>query len=250
MENNTPRLVKYFQQINKIFLDVKRKDFESGKTQSRNNVTMKTISVKELVKEISPLYPEGKDWEITKEYMMNNQYEKKVVELLIEELKNNDGKFRDPIYVGVLNDDETKENLHVLNGTHRVVAHIIAGSTHVDVRLEDDEPVEHDSETVVLVNVTYKYNEEKDSDYDIFDEFADCLRSLRVNDKIWVTSDCVTGSNNSSLNFYYPIDSVIDTAIDEVIQQISQRIDEIVSESDLLREVFVAKTLKILEDDE
>ncbi len=160
------------------------------------------MKLSELTSTHRPTYPEPYTWDDTVNFMLNDPFEKEIVDLLVDTLRRK-GKFREPVSLG-LGDIEGVENTPVItDGTHRVCAHIIFGSDEVDVRFDEpytDEELE-DGRLPKFTELPIKDEGEESSyiaselffaapisDDDEWDLLFTLLRSFPISDDVWVTA--------------------------------------------------------------
>lgn len=209
---------------------------------------MKIVNVQDLITEVSPIYPEGRDWKITTEYMMNTPSEKKTVEDLIQQL-NAHGKFREPVYIGTAETEDGVEYSAILNGTHRIVAAIMSNLEKIDVTTERDSDEEYDEDKEEPTIIHCKFHliryEDKNKNDEIFDALFDNLRSFKLNDKIWVTTDIATGSEKG-INFYYEGAEFSE----ENLAIMNEKILAFVKNDEFCKDAYISHELLLLDEDE
>lgn len=176
------------------------------------NIQLRSIA--EIMEEYSPVYPESKKWEDTIKYLLNEPAEKETVEILIQELKR-DGKFREPILT-LQNDEGDK---YVGDGTHRLVAAYVAG--YEEILTADDY---FDDGNEELQNFTTLISSEEELDDDDIELIYDYLRSLKINDSIWITCGVAYQEKNKQ-GFYWDYDPQVSIEqINTIVKENLQRI--------------------------
>lgn len=154
--------------------------------------------VSELMQQYLPSYPEDNKWESTIEYLLHEPSEKETVEMLIEELKR-DGGFREPILA--IEDEETKQK-YIGDGTHRLVAAYLAG---YDTILTADS---YSTDIPENKSFTTLIGSETKLDSDDLELMFDYIRSLKVNDEIWITTS-ISFQEAQKQSFYWDYDPKI-----------------------------------------
>lgn len=193
-----------------------------------SNILRTTIALDELLELTSPVYPQPYNWDNTVAYMKSEPLDWQIVEELVRVLDSGD-KFREPVYVGYDTAWEDNEYYvpnkpHVGDGTHRVVAHIIYGSKMVDVEFEDLEDFDRDGEaedTVELENEdpeTYRFltttiifPEPLGESIEEEDLMFSTVRSFKVNDKLWLVSDMMSGTRDTEFVINWNCEEDIDS---------------------------------------
>lgn len=163
---------------------------------------MTKISLADLIVQYPPVYPNN-SWEETREHLVEDEHEGRIIAELVEVLKR-DGSFREPILIGAaVHDEHTDvcepncesedcevEVASVVNGTHRVVAHMLHGSEWVNIITEDELTYDENEDASYIVT---KIAIEPYDD-DVFDELFSALRSFPIDEDLWVESSCSSGS--------------------------------------------------------
>lgn len=154
----------------------------------------KSMRLSFLIDNYQPVYPEPYNWDSTVAYMMSDPTEKKTVLLLLAVLEK-EGKFREPVSLGTAEFDEDVEVFAVVNGTHRVVAHILHGDPEAEVftlREEDRPEYDWENDTSTGLSTSFLFAQPLDDEL-FFDRLFGLLRSFPVTEELWMTSD-VTSS--------------------------------------------------------
>ena len=141
-----------------------------------------------------PVYPLSGLWADTLQGMLDDPSEKAIVDELVAVLLSGKG-LREPVVVGISeffrssedeeNDEDGVEELAVVNGTHRVCAHMLSGVEDVFVVRSEDLPEFVDTETGVETVVTLS---EKIANEEEHDDVFGWLRSFPLNDDVWMES--------------------------------------------------------------
>ena len=154
-----------------------------------------------------PVYPYPEEgfpsWEETVDYMKNSPSDWVTVGQLSEDYINGTG-FRVPVRVGVA-DCNGSEYQAVLDGTHRVVTMILSGAEvieYVEDEEESETPASTGDDENVCLTVQLEFDPEGE-DNDLSDYFFDWLRSIRLNDEVWLTSDLAVGQVERTQFFYW-----------------------------------------------
>ena len=171
-----------------------------------------TVPLDTVVRDTRPVYPQPCYWESTVEYIKGDELEWETVRELIAVLERGES-FREPVYIGLAENaefDTGNPSAYVSDGTHRMVAHIVYGSPTVDVVYEvsdieddsDDESAEYEGGTYRVLCTTVEFADETSDDRS--DEVFNVLRSFKVSDDLWVTSD-VMSSRGSKFEFTWNV---------------------------------------------
>ena len=144
------------------------------------------MPLSELISQYSPVYPEGGSWDLTCDFLLNDEVDKEIVDTLVSVLKSGAG-LREPVVLGSRTDDEDDPEFPlVVNGTHRVCAHILAGVDTVlaayasDVYDVSADEVTNDHLMIeTVITFTPELNEE------VEDKIGDVLRSFEVDETTW-----------------------------------------------------------------
>lgn len=170
------------------------------------SVELMIMKLSELTSGYRPTYPAPYRWEDTVQYMLADPFEKEIVDYLVDTLRRK-GTFREPIFLGVADLDDDEDTPAVVNGTHRVCAHIIFGSLNVEVKF--DEPYTDEEladgrlpkfveESVVEEDSSYASTSivfaSPITDDDEWDTLFTLIRSFPLSDEVWVTSDVFSSS--------------------------------------------------------
>lgn len=206
---------------------------------------MKVLPLEEFLALYAPVYPsENRSWDTTVTYMMSDPSEKLIVEQLIEDWQR-DGHYRIPVFVGSAQwklDDDEEDIPSVRNGTHRVVASIVGKIPTVQFTWEDDPEYSYDEQNPIRVTILTK-----ESDDEFFSDFLfDSLRSFRLSEKEWVTTDYSFGTQIKVELFYEGVPPT-----EENIERVRLKVDDIIESSKYCNEVFsISADEYIYEDDE
>jgi hypothetical protein len=187
-----------------------------------------------LLETYNPVYPNGGSWEDTKNLLLSDKIEANIVHTLAEELTR-DKQFKEPIRIGMgygsLNpnnpnaeeEDDWLEVPYVLNGTHRVVAHMITGIQEVKV-LNDADIEDEDTESESYYPwLETEIQLAEDHHFVIDDDLVfGALRSFRLNPTTWVEADLISGSiehGKCSLVWHDLVDLVDFNELNVALQQ-------------------------------
>lgn len=140
------------------------------------------LLVSEIAQKYSPIYPEGKSWQKTVEWLYTE--EREFMKNLFESLTTEG--FRKPI---ILSTDEDEEAF-VLNGTHRMAIALYHGLVTLPARYGHEE-AEYNAK-YLYASITLKDSVSMSELEE--DKFMDVLRSWRLDAKTWVTSDVCSGA--------------------------------------------------------
>lgn len=169
------------------------------------DVIVEFMHLDDLMKNYKPVYPPSGVWEDTFKVLRDDPVEFNTVTTLVEELDKH-GEFRTPVILSsyeewlkseleyVYDPGEERDVYvpRVSDGTHRVYAHYLHAE-HKEVKTQ----VGYDSvegfvptivSTFVFPDVTYI----DDEAWDIFEK----VRSFKLSDEIWVTTDAMMSSGN------------------------------------------------------
>jgi len=185
---------------------------------------IETISLKnlsEIMTNYRPVYPSPYTWESTIAYMLKEDTERIVVEQLVEELKNSEqGTFREPVRLDKqeISPDEIKEDDYytdILNngyirtendgktysytigdGTHRIVAAYLYGAEEI---LTTNNSLSEDMSYFIVTSVKFAEKELNDEEQDLL---VSCSRSLKISEKLWITSSLSTQDIRSTFIYW------------------------------------------------
>jgi len=170
------------------------------------NLPTQRVKLDFLIEQTSPLYPEPKTWDTTVAFMQEDEVEAETLSELATVLVR-DGDFREPVYVGRdLDRDDGDTGYYVYNGTHRMVAHIINGTEFIDVIYESEDESDETSVDDDYVDPN-EYEPGKyrvpctmvefvgTVDDDEYDKLFSVLRSFKISDDVWVTSDMMSSTS-------------------------------------------------------
>ena len=179
------------------------------------------MKLSELVENYIPIYPEPYTWETTVQFILDDPIEAQTLNYLIEILKTK-GQFREPVLLGVAEWEDDVEIPAIMDGTHRVCAHILYGSEEVYVETQkpyDPDKVWDESiEAPVLTSTISLPPEISDDEVEVLDLFG-LLRSFPINDDLWVTCDVSSGSGNVMENMWN-VDPYIEGLADSITETI------------------------------
>lgn len=148
------------------------------------------------------VYREDDNWDALLAEMKANPVHWLTVTQLVEELKTN-RFFREPVYVGK-DEKHDPDSFWVFDGTHRACAYLLAGVSEVEIVYEH----EHDFdwyepkylvETEIIGIEGYAMQEPDD---DRSPALWQALLSLRLNEKVWLTS-AASSSNMERLVIFW-----------------------------------------------
>lgn len=177
---------------------------------------MYKIKVSELMDKYSPIYPNSNKWNDTIEYMKNSEIELNTINLLIKEFEKNNN-FKEPVLVS-----ENKNFNYISDGTHRVVAAFLNNPDNL-IDIENIMEIKNNECTYSMVTEIKGFDLYKISDDEIM-YLQYILRSIKINDDIWITAGGAFSNFNNSFSVCW--DKIIDK---EHFNLINNRIEEIVS---------------------
>ena len=140
----------------------------------------------DIIAKYNPVYPDKETWEDTVTYLMNTPSEAKIVNRLREVIAENN--LREAVVIGTGEDDDGSPKKFVFNGTHRMVAYILAGDMSKDIAVldEDKETIPYEpEETIAFTSLAF----ERDIDDEFFCFLVDHLRSFELDENFWVEGD-------------------------------------------------------------
>lgn len=153
----------------------------------------------ELKAKYAPIYPDDHTWEATVKFIMGDPIESETVNELVKDLKAGI-PIRKPVTLGEATINKIDDVPTVVDGTHRVVAHIVAEVDEVPVEfyIESDDEEEPEPEPVQLdptefLETKVVFSEPLD-EYET-DMIFSILRSMKISDEIWLTSSVGSGRN-------------------------------------------------------
>lgn len=151
----------------------------------------------ELKAKYAPIYPDDHTWEATVKYIMMDPIESDTVKELVKDLKAGI-PLRKPVTLGEATIHNIDDVPTVVDGTHRVVAHIIAEVDEVPVEFYVENDDESEAETAQVnptecLETKVVFSEPLD-DYGI-DMVFSVLRSMKISEEIWLTSSVGSGRN-------------------------------------------------------
>lgn len=144
----------------------------------------------ELVANYKPIYPSEHSWDATVQFMLDDPIERKTVEYLVTVL-NEQGSLREAVTLGSATINDVDDVPTVVDGTHRVCAHILANKVNIFTRFEGDPRDEEDVEAYQSTIIKFT----KDLTDDEMDELFSVLRSFPLTDDVWYTSGCSSMSS-------------------------------------------------------
>lgn len=190
----------------------------------------------ELINNYSPVYPEPYSWDNTFDYMMNDEHEKAIVDQLVSFLQNGE-TFRKPIILGAAEFVENVETQAVLDGTHRVIAHMLHNTqTPLHVLHENDRVNNEEEFTQCLSTALIFHNSLTDEESD---NLHDILRSFPLHENMWLTTSCSTMNNHlNTLHIMWDEDN-----INEInYELLHNRIKEILQKYNILHKLVNIQT--------
>lgn len=190
----------------------------------------------ELINNYSPVYPEPYSWDNTFDYMMNDEHEKAIVDQLVIFLQNGE-TFRKPIILGAAEFVENVETQAVLDGTHRVIAHMLHNTqTPLHVLHENDRVNNEEEFTQCLSTALIFHNSLTDEESD---NLHDILRSFPLHENMWLTTSCSTMNNHlNTLHIMWDEDN-----INEInYELLHNRIKEILQKYNILHKLVNIQT--------
>ena len=162
------------------------------------------IGLPEFLLSFSPVYPEGGTWEDTVHLLTTDPVENLTITHLVNIL-HSEGSFREPITVSENEDDEGNllGSWRVSDGTHRVVASILAAVKTIHITKERSYPEDDKYEAITAI---LRFEDEQEYDTTkhegLFDYFSDRLRSFPIDNEVWANSDIIFGTKGG-LEFTY-----------------------------------------------
>jgi hypothetical protein len=177
------------------------------------------MKLTELLATTQPLYPTPHNWNTTLEYMLSHPIEKKTVDILVEILSTK-GELRDKIILDKVEFSDGNFSLGVIDGTHRVCAHMILKSDEVNVKFRDENDLEDEENYISLsTEITLLTDIGEDNECKIYD----VLRSFPLNDDVWLTASVASQTSNV-IHFMWdtnniPVLSVIDNKVISLLQE-------------------------------
>lgn len=199
--------------------------------QNTEEIKLPTIPVEELCKNYQSVH-DVTDWDEMVAMFLADPVEAETIDFLLEELKVNK-QFREPILLGKDEDEETGlEASYVLDGTHRVVAYILANHSEAYVEYDEDEEFDEDIAFAdddlepVLETEIHNYNSTQKDGEDVMDIW-DTLRSLRLNNEHWLTTSVSSGTYDIETNKISTTvmwDTVIPVEAETINQAISEKL--------------------------
>lgn len=161
-------------------------------TITPNAIYLKKVS--EIMDEYKSAYTENGDWSETMKMFLNSKSDKKVIEELQRQY-NKYGKFREAITL-VGNEEEDQPNL-VADGTHRLIAAFLMNVEEVLIMEGYSEPETMHYLYSVVTSKSGKITDEQD------DLIFENLRSVPIDDEIWLTCGVAGMDNGSIISIYW-----------------------------------------------
>jgi hypothetical protein len=152
---------------------------------------------------------EGIPWNELVKDMMSDPVEKETIELLMADLKAH-GIFREPVSLAYeANPEPGESHRSVIDGTHRMCAHIITGISPVLVteemfdNLEEAEltPINEEEVTEIIAETRITGLDIDKTEEECYD-LIDVVKSLPVDENIWFTSSVSTLGYNADRTQY------------------------------------------------
>jgi hypothetical protein len=172
---------------------------------------METLDITKLTTNYRNVYSDTPTWADVINYLQNDPIENETLQQLIQELQTHK-TFREPIYLGTAsnshynpdgteNEDQEGEYSAVLNGTHRVCAHILTGITpaHVEYEIPENEHDQNELDRQYTWDDLHGYEtiiegtSENITDNDEEDKLWSIIRSIRIDENNWITSSLSSG---------------------------------------------------------
>lgn len=138
------------------------------------------LKITEIINNYSSSYGTNRNWQKLCEKFMNDETERNIVEKLIIELEKY-GDFREPIVL-ITSDDSSYDN-YVANGTHRLIASMLKGKTHINCVIDHVE-TEHNNVITIVKSTT--------SLEGFLEKFLKNYRSFKVSEEYWATVESVS----------------------------------------------------------
>lgn len=143
------------------------------------------LIVSDIVEKYKPVYPQGGTWQDTVGYLYSQ--DRKFMDELFEAIRTEG--IREPI---TLADDDDEDGLYVLNGTHRVAIALYHGLVTLPARYGYEEYDSNELRLAAKIKLSDGGSLTQDED----DTLTDKLRSWRLDEKTWLTSDIIYGGSN------------------------------------------------------
>lgn len=159
---------------------------------------MITMHITSLMKDYHPVYPANGTWEDTLQILLNDPVEKAILDELLNDLSVY-GEFRTPILLSKPEDEEG-DKLYVRDGTHRAMAHYLhptQKTASVQVGYVESGG-DDDFYPVLVTRLTYPQSIDDATSELLFDN----LRSFKLNEEIWITSDIISTTGNSAISYW------------------------------------------------
>ena len=181
------------------------------------------MSVDDIMRYYSPVYPHGGSWYDTINYMIKSDSEHLVIRELVRQARQNAGFHTPVILEGVELYKAEKEDSNarpdVIDGTHRVCVANLLGLENilVQIRVGYEDCPEEDVCVETVINVI---GESQNDDAD--DIIFDALNSFPLDDDIWMTCSVISGhSGNYSVTWDINPEEVDELLLDSITEKVS-----------------------------
>jgi hypothetical protein len=134
------------------------------------------MKLADILSQYKPLYPEAHNWEATSAYMMESPVDKDIIVELVVALQT-EGAFREPILL-------QPSSQYVLDGTHRIIAHMVAQNNEVPVSYDDQENEEAVESALLTTTIVFS----EDLTGEMFNSLFSTLRSIYISPELWLVS--------------------------------------------------------------
>lgn len=202
------------------------------------------MKLDDLITKYSPVFPEPYNWKTTLNYLLNDPVEKNILDTLVDILQN-EGQFEKPV---VYDDnysagDEKVTNTHfVVDGTHRVCAHILLGIENVNA-IPEEKWKSNNYRYCLSSKLTFVKNFDEDKE----DALIALLSSFPYYDNTWFNSDVstITGGNVIVFMWEHAAPFTVD------ITKLEQKLKNLLKRENLLQFLStIETTVEDLFDDE
>jgi len=185
------------------------------------------ISLAELQAKYSPVYPEPYTWDATLAHILKDPDETVILNELMKVIISGE-QLRRPVLLGTAEFDDDIEIDAVLDGTHRVCAHMLAKVDQVYVEFEADRVVDESYDSKPALKTVLKFDHVlNDEDWDAV---YGALRSFPLNKDLWVTSDAF-GSAGEYIEAMWDIEEFNGDLIVELNAEVNRRIKHLHGEN-------------------
>ena len=151
----------------------------------------------DLLKDYKPSYPASQVWADTFQLLESDPSQQFIITDLINDLER-DGQFREPVKL----EDDGEQKI-VGDGTHRVYVAWLTGMTEIPTehRKYDELNTLSEDYDMFPVTITHLRVISTKSVEDVDESVTTVVRSVKLSNNMWVTSDMFVGSEDSG--FYH-----------------------------------------------